>query len=114
MQVTCSSCRARYAVDPLAIGPNGRTVQCGRCGHRWFETVAQHPSEPVPDVVIRPSTHPPALPALIEPRENAAWTKVLVGVVVVAVLLAAGVFAFRNQIATQLPLHWRTVLNIDA
>jgi predicted Zn finger-like uncharacterized protein len=113
MQVTCSSCQARYAVDPLAIGPNGRTVQCSRCSHRWFETVTQVP-EPVPDIVIRPAIHPPALPALIEPRENAAWTKVLVGVVVVVVLLAAGVFAFRNQIATQLPLQWRTVLNIDA
>ena len=37
MHVTCSNCGARYIVDPLAIGPTGRTVQCARCNHRWFE-----------------------------------------------------------------------------
>ena len=37
MVVTCPNCRARYAVDPLKIGPQGRTVQCARCDHRWFE-----------------------------------------------------------------------------
>ncbi|MGE4077741.1 MAG: MJ0042-type zinc finger domain-containing protein, partial [Reyranella sp.] len=31
MHVTCSNCGARYIVDPLAIGPTGRTVQCARC-----------------------------------------------------------------------------------
>ena len=35
MHVTCPNCGARYAVDPLAIGPAGRTVQCARCSHRW-------------------------------------------------------------------------------
>jgi predicted Zn finger-like uncharacterized protein len=40
MQVTCPNCGARYAVDPLAIGPVGRIVQCARCSHRWLQTVA--------------------------------------------------------------------------
>jgi len=40
MQVTCPNCGARYAVDPLAIGPVGRIVQCARCAHRWLQTVA--------------------------------------------------------------------------
>ncbi len=40
MQVTCPNCGARYAVDPLAIGPVGRIVQCARCTHRWLQTVA--------------------------------------------------------------------------
>ena len=39
MIVTCSNCAARYAVDPLAIGPAGRTVECARCHHRWFQRV---------------------------------------------------------------------------
>lgn len=43
MQVTCTNCRARYAVDPLAIGPSGRIVQCARCNDRWFQTVKLEP-----------------------------------------------------------------------
>lgn len=46
MQVTCTNCRARYAVDPLAIGPSGRIVQCARCGDRWFQTVKLEPPPP--------------------------------------------------------------------
>ena len=62
MQVTCLSCRARYAVGPLAIGPTGRTAD----------------------------------------------------MFVLKAMLAAGVFAFRNEIAMQLPPQWRTALNIHA
>lgn len=46
MQVTCTNCRARYAVDPLAIGPSGRIVQCARCNDRWFQTVKLEPPPP--------------------------------------------------------------------
>ena len=45
MQVACPNCGARYLVDPAAIGPTGRTVQCSRCSHRWFETI-DPPSAP--------------------------------------------------------------------
>ena len=74
MEVTCPNCGARYAVDPLAIGPAGRTVQCARCSHRWFETIKAAPAaspsprpaeRPVPDFVIRPQSHYSAgLPAI--------------------------------------------------
>ena len=42
MQVTCPNCRARYAVDPLAIGPSGRIVQCARACTSEFEISAAH------------------------------------------------------------------------
>ena len=45
MQVTCPNCGARYAVDPLAIGPVGRLVQCARCANRWLQTVAAATAE---------------------------------------------------------------------
>ena len=50
MVVTCPNCRARYAVDPQKIGFAGRTVQCARCSHRWFETV-ERPPAPAPGIV---------------------------------------------------------------
>ena len=54
MVVTCPNCGSRYAVDPLAIGPAGRTVQCARCDHRWFHMVEG--TAPLPDMVIRPTS----------------------------------------------------------
>lgn len=73
MQVSCPNCRARYAVDPLAIGPAGRTVQCARCSERWFQTVKiEPPSAPPP---AAPSAHPAAASpaaATPTPRQPAA------------------------------------------
>ena len=72
MQVTCPKCRARYAVDPLAIGPSGRTVQCARCNERWFETVKVAPAPP-------PSSSPPVSPLVAAetrtplPPRRRAW-----------------------------------------
>jgi predicted Zn finger-like uncharacterized protein len=127
MQVTCSNCGARYAVDPAALGPVGRTVQCARCGHRWFETTPAPsaaplpppplppppPSDerPVPDFVIRPQ--PPyigGLPALATPRTTIHWNRwiaVAVGVIVVA----GAAFIYRDEITSRLPDEWRAILS---
>jgi predicted Zn finger-like uncharacterized protein len=98
MLVTCSNCAARYAVDPLAIGPGGRTVECARCHHRWFQRVEAPP--PPPDLVIRPPTPgvTAQLPAVIEPKPDLGLSRVLAVAVVVVVLLAAAAFAFRQEI----------------
>src|SRR5258708_7684714 len=64
MLVTCTNCAARYAVDPLAIGPSGRTVECARCHHRWFQRVEGPPPPPAP----RPA---PAKMAMPEPAARA-------------------------------------------
>jgi predicted Zn finger-like uncharacterized protein len=98
MLVTCSNCAARYAVDPLAIGPAGRTVECARCHHRWFQRVEALP--PPPDLVIRPPTRgvTAQLPAVIEPKPDFAWSRVLAVAVVVVILMAAAAFTFRQEI----------------
>jgi predicted Zn finger-like uncharacterized protein len=98
MIVTCSNCAARYAVDPLAVGPSGRTVECARCHHRWFQRVEVPPAPP--DLVIRPPS-PGAtaqLPAVIEPKPEFGWNRVLAVAAVVVVLLAAAAFVFRQDI----------------
>ena len=43
MILTCSSCGARFELDASKLGPGGRKVRCGRCGHTWRQT-----AEPVP------------------------------------------------------------------
>lgn len=99
MIVTCPNCGSRYVVDPLAIGPAGRRVQCVRCDHRWFHKTEG--ASPLPDVVIRPTTAgvSSALPVVIPPRPGLVMRRLIAIGVVVAVLVAATLFAFRREIA---------------
>ncbi len=119
MQVTCPNCAARYAVDPLAIGPAGRTVQCARCHDRWFQTVERE--RPVPDLVIRPPSRAASsmggnsLPAVIEARSPYTLNRILAASgLVLMVVLAAAIFIFRNDIMGLFPGQWRHVLQTDA
>jgi predicted Zn finger-like uncharacterized protein len=120
MQVTCPNCGARYAVDPLAIGPNGRTVQCARCSHRWRErpiapaaVVPPPPPRPVPDFVIRPPTYNSGLPALATPPAKSRWGLWLAIIAAAIVVLAIAAYAFRGEILAALPPEWREALHID-
>jgi predicted Zn finger-like uncharacterized protein len=144
MQVTCPNCGARYAVDPLAIGPTGRTVECARCHHRWRERMGgpdapftasslaspapppkplpNAPSlppidapRPVPDFVIRPpSSHKSGLPALAEPLPKSREWLWLTGTVVLVAILASALYAWQNNILLHLPDDWRAMLGLDA
>ena len=38
MIISCSSCNSKYLVNSADLKPSGRTVQCARCGHNWFQT----------------------------------------------------------------------------
>lgn len=112
MQVTCPNCGARYAVDPLAIGPTGRTVQCARCSHRWHQppappaTVVPPPPRPIPDFVIRPPTYNSGLPALATPTRT-QWGQWLSVAGLAVVVLVIAVYAFRGEIVAALPPEWQ-------
>ena len=127
MQVTCPSCGARYAVDPTAIGPAGRTVQCVRCSHRWREraiapAVATAPiaavppqSRPVPDFVIRPpSSYSSGLPAIAKPPAASHWARWLAAILMLLVVLGAAVYAYRDEIRRNLPPEWQAYFDLDA
>ena len=123
MQVTCPQCGARYAVDPSAIGPSGRTVQCARCSHRWFETVKAAsaapplppPNErPVPDFVIRPQSHYSAgLPAISPPRRTVHWGRWIAAAAVLIFVVGGAAFAWRDEIRDRLPPGWSAFLSLD-
>lgn len=97
MVVTCLNCRSRYAVDPLKIGPAGRTVECARCHHQWHQAVEGPP--PALEVVIRPTTTGASLPAVIPPKPAFPWRRTVAFVVGAVVILAAvAAFLFRDKI----------------
>lgn len=117
MIVTCSNCRARYAVDPLAIGPTGRTVECARCHHRWFQPGEGPP--PTPDIVIRPQPTPTvaALPVPVpQPLEPTWGRRLSIAAVIVLLAAAAGIAAYlhrdtllvyADKVTARLPSEWR-------
>lgn len=98
MIVTCSNCEARYAVDPLAIGPNGRTVQCARCGHRWFQRVEG--PKPAPDQVIRPRRTAASLPVPVPPPAKSAWGRrfAIASIIVVVAAAGAAAYVYRSEL----------------
>jgi predicted Zn finger-like uncharacterized protein len=105
MVVTCPNCRSRYAVDPLKIGPDGRTVECARCHHQWHQKVEGPP--PPPELVIRPTTTGASLPAVIPPKPAFPWRRAVAVGVVVLVLIAAVLFVFRAKLATMISYEAR-------
>ena len=40
MLISCSSCNSKFLVNSADLKPNGRTVQCAKCGHNWFQTAS--------------------------------------------------------------------------
>jgi predicted Zn finger-like uncharacterized protein len=127
MQVTCPSCGARYAVDPMAIGPAGRSVQCMRCNHRWRERAVapSAPAEPIavvpplprraPDFAIRPpAARPSGLPAVTQSPPRSHWRRWLSGVLVVLVVVGGAGFVYRDEIRQNLPPQWQPYFGLDA
>lgn len=65
MILTCPKCATSYTVDASKIPPEGRTVKCASCGHRWsaqavslavdgddvFAASVATPAPPVDDVI---------------------------------------------------------------
>ena len=36
MIITCPSCNKKFEIDAILIPDNGRTLECGSCGEKWF------------------------------------------------------------------------------
>ena len=49
MILTCPNCSARFTIKTELIGPAGRKVRCGSCGHTWRQLLtAENDAQPPP------------------------------------------------------------------
>jgi len=67
MNLTCPSCATTFVVETEQLGPAGRQVRCGSCGHSWHQA-AENEAAPVaaespPEAAQEPAApEPPEIP----------------------------------------------------
>ena len=37
MLISCTSCYSKYLLNSADLKPDGRMVQCGNCGYKWYQ-----------------------------------------------------------------------------
>lgn len=77
MHLTCPSCDTKFLIDPDQIGPAGRRVRCGNCGHDWVQAQpSESESEAASSGNLESPTEEPGLaaeePAFEQPRPEPA------------------------------------------
>lgn len=102
MIVPCPNCNARFLVDPVAIGRDGRRVRCGRCSHTWLQSgispeTAEQIEQTAPEFVIRPRTPGANLPAL-RPKARTGGSAWLM-LVLLVLIIAGGAFVAYQELA---------------
>ena len=50
MILSCPNCSARFMIDGHALGPGGRPVRCGACGHSWLQLPEPASSDQSPEI----------------------------------------------------------------
>lgn len=139
MILTCPACATRYRVEEQELAaPSGRIVRCANCGHSWREAPPEggagaekalsigeaSPGEPMVSAAPRPLSAsrleiPPHLQRGSPPttgRRQPAWaTRGRAAVIVfllVALAIAAGVFARRHLAAIWPPVGWLSAIGM--
>lgn len=56
MIITCPNCETQFNVDAAAFIPDGRTVRCAKCSHKWTQRPPEEAAEPA---AAPPAAAPP-------------------------------------------------------
>ena len=65
MLIACSSCNSKYLINSADLKPEGKSVQCAKCGYNWF----QEPSNDNAEVFDR------SVPSIEEENKQANHVK---------------------------------------
>lgn len=131
MRIQCPNCETIFSVGENALGENGRKVRCSQCKHEWFqspETALPEPAVTTEELAEAAAVETTAgqtreepqmaegmeesgaIPELdVDDKESVAdgprpvWRGLLVILVIMIAIAAAGFVLARNQIAEILP-----------
>ena len=58
MLISCTSCNSKYLVNSLDLKPNGRIVQCAKCGNQWHQNSSINDKSRLEDEIISSFSSP--------------------------------------------------------
>ena len=58
MLISCTSCQSKYLVNSADLKPNGRSVQCAKCGNQWYQDSILNENDQMEEIITfsAPST----------------------------------------------------------
>ena len=58
MLISCTSCKSKYLVNSADLKPNGRSVQCAKCGNQWYQDSTLNENDQIEEIITStaPST----------------------------------------------------------
>jgi len=58
MLISCTSCKSKYLVNSADLKPNGRSVQCAKCGNQWYQDSILNENDQMEEIITStvPST----------------------------------------------------------
>ena len=107
MLISCTSCHSKFLVNSADLKPNGRTVQCAKCGNQWYQenifnedeeiSISSVPKTPSENKHKKNESHKSVinLPSTYVKEENvSALNSVLI--ILLIVFLIISFWSFRN------------------
>ena len=111
MNLTCPSCATTFVVEFQQLGPSGRQVRCGSCGHSWYQAADDEAAAGAAPPAAQPAPVPPARsrrgprpPPKAEARSGGS-ARLLGWILFLAVVggLGAGLYFGRAQVVALVP-----------
>jgi len=51
MLISCTSCKSKYLVNSADLKPNGRSVQCAKCGNQWYQDSLLDENDQIEEII---------------------------------------------------------------
>jgi predicted Zn finger-like uncharacterized protein len=100
MIISCSSCEAKYLVDPVQLS-KGRQVRCARCNFSWFQDNAGFENnESAPDsrkvLEKRDPQSDKNLPAVYKKKNKLSGDRIAIIIFILFIVLVLGIDHFNK------------------